>query len=394
MTEQFLHKLWNSSVLPVHKMKLIDGTDFLILDKGIYNQFQSGPDFSNAVVKLQGIEWHGDIEFHLKSSDWMRHQHQFDRAYDNVVLHIVWFHDLPIIQNGRLIPTLELSQFVSLSMYTSYLDLLSNKSEILCKSYLTKIPSIYLRQMIDCCSTGRLQRKVAELDLNFEKEESQVLYCLLAKNFGSNVNAQPFEELSNRIPLSLLKKMNKNKAERLLLSTSGLFSDMEAKHENRPADEMPKFVWKFKGLRPSSFPNKRVVQFAKLIALIDWDKLMTLTYKEEIFDFTGRLFIQFNKENLTLKLSKSFQNLLLINSIVPFFIWKNRSIVADFTIENAVEFLSLLPAESNHITIEWKKLGIIVSNAFESQGLIELHKYYCKQRKCLNCSVGQKLMRE
>ncbi|MES2798888.1 MAG: DUF2851 family protein [Bacteroidota bacterium] len=399
MTEQFLHYLWKFSVLPFHHLKLSDGEDFTIVKNGEYNQFESGPDFFNARIKINGILWCGPIEIHVKSSDWVKHGHQHDAAYNNVILHVVYENDIQIIQNGRRLPTIELKNLVPKDLMNRYNQLLSEKSNILCSKRIADIPPIYFQEMITKASVDRLELKVQEIDSIITLGQHQVLYTTLAKAFGSKVNALAFEQLSYRIPFHILKKIHCASRSKVLLHTSGLLTLDGSPDPNSTVfllEPLEPQIWKQKGLRPHSFPVPRIRQFAELLNLIDLDTLLKVRNTSELYEFTKDIFSQFNAkvESSIERLSLNFQTNLLINCFLPLFIWRCRQSKSDFSMESAVDFLSLLLPESNYILSKWQAADVKPSNAFESQGLIELHNNYCQRKQCLSCSIGIKLMKE
>jgi hypothetical protein len=92
MKEKYLHFIWKNKRLPFHLMTTTAGKAIRVLNVGTYNT-ASGPDFFNGQIELDNVVYNGNIELHIKSSDWIAHKHQFDAAYDNVILHVVYEHD-------------------------------------------------------------------------------------------------------------------------------------------------------------------------------------------------------------------------------------------------------------------------------------------------------------
>jgi hypothetical protein len=397
MKEEYLHFLWRMRFLPTRNMILTNGQEIEVIDFGEYNYNESGPDFSHGKVIIDGIIWFGSIEFHLNSSDWFKHGHQNDSAYQNVILHIVWTNDQEVYNNGRNLPTLLISKYIHKDFSLSHE--LNNKQGIKlpCLFSLEQVRKIYIEKEKESMLHGRMIRKTTFLKQTENEGYAQVLYELLATAFGSKVNKDPFWELSRQIPIKRLLKINKKKRAQVICTTSGLNFQKGVKLElptikNRMAD----WQWKRKGLHPKGFPEIRIKQFAHFVAHFDFDfgflqlsTLELLTYLEKCFSH-----IDVNSENVnyTMKFTENFKNLIIINSFVPFIWWLGEK-WGEYRWQNqAFELLQALPAEMNYLTKVMKSSGFDMKSAYDSQSLIELYNQQCSRKKCLTCGIGIEIL--
>jgi hypothetical protein len=375
MKEEYLHLLWKLKRIPITQLKLSDGRPLEVLDFGWYNT-ASGPDFFNGKIKIDGIIWSGNIEMHVNSSDWFAHQHQFDPAYDNVILHVVFHHDREVIVNHEALPTLELKTLIDEQHYFQYQQLNLANTWIACEKKLSSIKPITIQQQLENALAMRLERKAKLLQVQLKTlrgDELQLIYELIARVFGLKVNELPFMELCKKLPFYLLKNKTLNEIQFLLLGVAGLIpSDKEWMYLKQKYEltAMNPYSWKKKGLRPPSFPEKMINKFAVIC-----HELINLTFEnEDTFKH--------------LNYSKSFENLLIINVQSIYLWWKGKNTNNLNLQEKALLLLEQTPSETNVIVTNWKKLGIKAISAFESQALLELKNEHCAQKKCLSCKIG------
>lgn len=383
--------------LPFNKLSLRDGRSIRILNPGLYNEFASGPDFFNAKIELDGITWVGNVEIHLKSSDWYAHNHHHDEAYDNVILHVVLSDDKPVYQNGILIPVLEIGEFIEEDHYRKFLNFLKAANDIPCGSLISHVDELFIKETLDRSAADRFERKSMELDILFPKNKSEeVLYFLLARAFGAKQNAMAFEELSVRLPPSVLKSNKEIRNKELIRWTSGIFESSSIKgFESKPfaINPMKKSTWKTGGIRPASSPYIRIEQFASIISTIDFDYVKS---QDDVTIFLAYFNDILNRHNLhcekRFSISKELRNLLLINGLLPYLFWRNRG--RDSEANNLVlEVLNELPAEQNRMVEFWAKRGVKANSALDSQGLLELHGQRCLKKKCLTCGIGNRILK-
>lgn len=383
MHENYLQRIWSQSRIPSPKLQLIDGTPIVVKHPGKHNTSHSGPDFKEACVQFDNLEFHGAIEIHVNGSDWYKHKHHQDEAYNNVVLHVVYNNDIQIVQNGFSIPTLELKDFIDLDHFRKSFDIDLSKSDLPCKRSLEIVDPIYWSSMKTKSFIDKLNEKAEPL---FELEEAEALYRLIASVFGMGINKNAFLELAETLPWNSLEQLNSQRRKQLILVTSGC---AQGDFTKKWSDE---YQWHFKGTRPGNFPSKRIPQFAQFIAFVDLKKLVNAlssdrpleafdAYLKSIGDAVGKPV-----------LPKTLHNHMLINAIVPFLYLKSEQTKNERYLDLAIDLLSNLPPERNTITRDWMQNGTIAKNAFDSQGLIALNRYYCSLKKCLSCEVGLKVL--
>lgn len=398
MNENYLHFLWKTKRLPFHKLKTSDNLEIGIKHVGFHNTNESGPDFINGKIILDGLEWCGNIELHVKSSDWYLHKHQYDLAYNNVILHVVYEHDRDIHINNTIIPTIELKEHIDWNHFECFQKFSMNNSEINCSKSLPNVNRIYIESMIERSIVDRLNRKIFFLNQDvIVKEPSEVLYFLLARAFGTKVNQLPFEELTYRLPLSLVKKLKSKEQVGLIILTSGISpTDNEycPKKKLKQSNRVSSQSWKRKGLRPQSFPEVRVMQFAVLVSQFDFNMLHFMKSSTDLRSFILSLFDRVSKEMDTkMHLSKQLVDLIIINCIVPFLWWYGDSISDSEMKEKAFEILQITSAEKNTIIKTWNSYNIKAKSAYESQALIELYNEHCSKNKCLSCEIGVQILK-
>jgi hypothetical protein len=405
MKEEYLHYLWKMKRIPFHLMHLQDGSLFRVISSGLHNENNDGPDFYDARIEIDGLIWVGPVELHVKSSDWYLHKHQFDSAYDNVILHVVYEDNQPVYQNDRLIPSLELKSIIDPIHFSNYFKLKNGfKNLLTCSPHLHSINEIYISSTIDRALVSRMERKLADIIQMGINEQSEVLYRLIAKAFGSKVNQLPFEELTIRLPYSLLRQLNKRKRKLAIEYASGLFHPnriSEFLNEERNLRDIASLnigsvnnkSWKFAGVRPTGFPTIRIQQFSAFMNYFNIDEISIEVSPNELLNLIENAIAKVNNQ-LTghLKISKALGELIIINAFVPFLIWLAKSIERPDITQSGIELLRLLSPESNAIVLSWKRYGIIPKNAQESQGLIELYNEHCLKKKCLSCGVGNKIL--
>ncbi len=419
MTEDFLHYIWKYQLQPT-PMTLTSGKRLEVLSAGVYNT-DSGPDFFNAKIQIDDIVWVGNIEIHINASDWYKHQHQHDDAYNNVILHVVKNNDKPVTDvNGNQLPTLEI--VAPEHAYQQYNFLMKNNNWVPCETFINKIDYFTFLQSKEALLVERLQDKtkiIAQRLSDNKADWEETTYQTLAINFGIKTNALPFEILAKTLPLNYLAKHRDqlDLLEAMLFGQAGLIpkqhSDSYVKglqqnyqHLANKFGLMPldATIWKFMRLRPPNFPTIRISQFAQLIhknnslfsQIIEVDDIKQL---QDMFSVQASKFwdthYSFNKESdaKPKRLGKTTFYNIIINSVVPIVFLYGREHNNQALINKSLQWLSDIPAEQNSIVKQWKKLGVTADNAFDTQALIQLKNTYCNSKKCLNCKIGNKVIR-
>lgn len=380
-------------------MLLTTGENFKIVYQGDYNAYESGPDFLNAKVEIDGLLWVGNVELHVRSKDWFLHNHHIDHAYDSVILHVVYEENGNVLLNGCALPTLELKPIIDVHHYNKYVGLFKNKHTILCSNQIRNVHPIYLISLQEKALFQRLSRKTENvLLLTGSKEANQVLYFLLARAFGTKINQLPFEELTQRLPLSLLKKQNKQHQQALVQFTSGMFSGDFSKTIKSIASNgiVKKSSWKFCGTRPGNSPVVRIQQFSAIVREFDFETSFLYLSKEQLLEhwmlLLSRIVDVKGEFDKVPNLSKSFKEQIIINCFVPFLFWYGQMSSDEQLIEKSMEILRLLPPEQNSILDKWKKIDISANNAAETQAFLEIFNEFCTRKKCLSCDIGIQLL--
>ncbi|WP_107038396.1 DUF2851 family protein [Brumimicrobium mesophilum] len=416
MQEEYLHYIWRMKRLNFNQLNLTNGVPVTIKEIGWYN-LDAGPDFFNGTVIIDGIKWSGNIELHIKSSDWYAHKHHLDEAYNNVVLHVVHEHDKDVYVNGSRLPTIELKNQIDVHHYHSYQKILSNPFKVACSNVVMDF-KLSLLQQIDVSFLHRIERKGLAL-LEFVNREQidkdSIFFTAILKAVGGRVNKLPMQELACILPYQLLAKeqWDKTRLEALIFGAAGfLNNDYEEKYYKELSHswkllkhkhgllEMKKSAWKFGGIRPTSFPSYILAQVCGFLLQFDLRTFLHLESKqiiEKVNNLAGSfihgywrdhyLFGSITKER-KLGFSKLFKLNLIINGLVPYFV-ALKHLNNDFSYsDKAVEIMENLPSESNNVINYWKNIGFLPQNALESQGLLELNNEFCKFKKCLSCKVG------
>ncbi|WP_104734449.1 DUF2851 family protein [Hanstruepera ponticola] len=423
MKEDFLHYIWKQKKYQSVNLKTVDGSDVLVKSSGTHNHL-AGPDFFNAQITIGNQLWAGNVEIHLKSSDWYVHNHETDSNYDNVILHVVWEHDADIFRNDNsVIPTLELKNYINQSVLDNYQKLFSKSSKwINCEKDFPDVDDFVLKLWLERLYIERLEQKSEVIQdlLNKSKNNWEaVLFGMLAKNFGLNINGEAFLSMSQSFDFSIVRKLqsNQQELEALFLGQMGL---MNADHQDRyfidlkdqyhyikhkfKLDENSVLPAQFYKLRPPNFPTIRLAQlaalyykqhnlFSELISKKDLTDLYQM-FEISVSDY-WQTHYNFGTVSSSSKkaLTKAFINLLLINTIIPIKFAYSKSRGNENT-QDIFELIRLLPAEKNSIIEKFQDLKKEPFSAYETQAYIQLKKQYCDKNKCLQCAIGNALLSE
>jgi len=422
MKEDFLHYLWKFKKFDVLHLKTINEEEITIINVGQFLE-TAGPDFFNAQIVVGDQKWAGNVEIHLKSSDWYLHHHERDAAYENVILHVVWEHDTEVFRNNNVeIPVLELKQYIEKETIAKYQSLLAPKSWIYCEKDLKEISSFVLTNWQERLFFERLERKskpVFELLEQTNQDWEAVLFCLLAKNFGLNSNGELFFQIAKMIPFSVVRKesFEVENLEALLFGNAGLldsekednyFKELKFRyfyllHKYQLQKSCIEPVHFFKH-RPDNFPTIRLSQLANLYHNQQnlFSKIIALNCTKSIYEVfqisTSGYWqdhYQFDKKSPKKKkmLSKSFIDLIIINTIIPlqFAFYKSQGKEVS---EDLIRLLNEVAPEKNAVMDKFSSFGLKSKNAFETQSMLQLKNEYCNNGKCLNCGIGIELLKK
>jgi hypothetical protein len=422
LKEDFLHYLWKFKLFELDQLETVDKKKVVLLKTGIHNK-ESGPDFFNGLLEIGHQRWAGNIEIHVKSSDWYVHDHEKDPNYDSVVLHVVWEYDVPVFySNQKEIPTIQLADYVASSVLDSYYDLFSTRQKwILCEDTIGKTDSFILESWLNRLYFERLEKKSQKI-LKLLKETNNdweaVLFQLVAKSFGMKLNGEAFLDLSKSFNFSVVRKCRdiKGQLEILLLGQAGFLNDifeevayLSMQKEYQYLAKKLRLTSMFRGqfqffrLRPNNFPTIRLSQLACLYEehqnlfskVIEKNELKELY---DLFSVTSSSYWQthyvFGKESKmsTKRTSKSFTDLIVLNVLIPlkYSYEKYHNMTSTNTLETLIE--SIKP-EKNSIIEKYIQHGVKVKTALDSQGLLELKSTYCDHKRCLDCTIGLQFLK-
>ncbi len=422
VNEQFIQSLWQYQKIDLSAFKTLQGEKIKIIEPGLLNK-DAGPDFFNARLKIGGTTWAGNVEMHIKSSDWNAHGHQENPAYNNVILHLVLEHDQAVFTaDQREIPT-ALIRYDE-KILENYTRVVNNKHEIPCGDPKQGLDDFSLFHWLTKLAIERLENKSSDIMQRLGQNKGnweETFYQLLARNFGLKTNAEPFERLARSLPLKYLAKHKGNllQIEAMLFGQAGfLHADQarDAYHQSLEREyqflrhkfslsPLPGHVWKFLRLRPVNFPTIRIAQFASLVhkssalsskileakkpgELVKLFSVAASSYWDKHYTF-GKTTVK-RKKNL----GKPTVHNILINTVAPYlFTYGNYKSIQQFK-DKGLQLLEELPPEKNHIIQLWNEYGIKAENSLQSQALIQLKNTYCQHKKCLDCHIGHRVIME
>lgn len=422
MNEDFLHYVWKYQLFSKQHLQSTEKEEIHVLKTGFHNK-NAGPDFKNAQIKIGTQFWAGHVELHIKASDWFVHHHEIDANYDTVILHVVWEDDVTVfMKNNAALPTLVLKDIVLDSAIKNYQNLFSKQLRwIACEQEITTIDAFTIENWKERLFFERLERKSTAMNLLLEANKNDfeaTLFQLLAKNFGLKINGDAFLSLAASIDFAVLRKLrfDATTLAALFFGQAGFLDEvieneyhLQLKQEyaflkhKYNLKELRKEQFSFFRMRPSNFPTIRLAQlvslyhqnqnlFSKLMHIKDLDGFYN-AFEIVIHPFWETHYT-FRKESkkASKKLTKSFVDLLLINTIIPlkFLYEKNKGILNEDEILNIIKKIK---PEKNSIISKFKELKITANAAFETQSLLELKNNYCDKKLCLQCAVGIKILK-
>ena len=421
MKEEFISFLWNNCLLDPENLVTIDGDIVNILHPGQINT-NSGPDFFAAKLRINDTIWVGNVEIHVLASDWIKHGHHLDGAYDNIILHLVYSYDKTVYNSkGLPMPTLEIKNQFDPRLYRNYSTLKLSASWIACQQCICQVEELIIGNWLNRLLVERLERKTREVLQfyhYFSRHWENTCYYLIARNFGFKVNSTPFGLLAQKTPRTILMK-NRDRPEVLeaiLFGQAGMldasFSDpypaklkeeytyQRVKHKLEP---ISKDLWRFARMRPVNFPTLRIAQFASVLhqngnlfrKVIEAESIEELNI---IFGATASSYwdyhYRFDQPSTQFEKRTGITaiNSLIINTVVPMLFIYGKETINNQLSDKAIQFLHALAPEDNLVIRKWKKLGLSPQNAADTQALLELRKYFCISKRCLHCAIGYQIM--
>lgn len=421
MRENFLHYIWKYKKFETRHLRTVDHETVELINVGEHNH-DSGPDFFNAKLKINDQLWAGNVEIHVRSSDWYIHGHANDTAFENIILHVVWKNDADIFRPDKSkIPTLELQEFVNLKALSTYQDLFNRASKwINCENEFADIDDFVLQNWMDRLYYERLEKKSIEIESLLKRSNNDweaILFKMLAKNFGLKVNGEALFSMAKSIDFAMIRKQQDDLSslEALFFGQAGLleanindsyFSLLKSEYlflkQKYQLSNLEIVPLKFFRLRPPNFPTIRISQLANLYhqnktlfsLIINTNSLQefyelfsvqTTTYWETHYTFAKQ------SEITPKKITKSFIDLLLINSILPlkFCYTKHQGKPIN---DNFTDLIQNLASEKNSIITKFDAMRKVSRSALYSQALIQLKNNYCDKNKCLHCAIGNAIL--
>ncbi len=421
MSEDFLHYLWRFRLI-YDRLKLTNGEAFSVIHPGEHN-FNAGPDFLNARIRAGSTTWAGNVEVHVRASDWYRHEHQHDDAYRNVILHVVYENDAVITDPaGQPLLTLVLEGNFDTTILEKYDDFIGNLRWIPCEQLLPDIEEFYFSSWAPALAVERLILKSEQFRESWEyckHDWEACFYLQMAHAFGFRINSDAFGLIAKTIPLKLISKhfASRFQLEALFYGQAGLLQEVateeypqllareyEYLREKYGLVPVQPGLMRFLRLRPSNFPTIRISQFCALLykrqdlftrilemedlsGLYDYLEVEASSYWSQHFVF-GKLSAPAVK-----KLGRNSVGLLLMNFVIPFLFFYGEMKQLEFLRIRALSFLEKEPGEMNHIIGGWKNLGMPVDNALQTQALLQLKHHYCDRKRCLECRLGARILK-
>lgn len=410
------HRLWRSEDMVTNTGKKVR-----VVDPGLLNT-DAGPDFFNAKIEIDGHMWVGNVEMHYRATDWKRHRHDSDKAYDSVILHVVAKDDAPVRRtNGELIPQLVLE--VSPQFNADYASLVGATIEVPCATKIKQVPHLTIVEWVEGLAFERLHGKVERIHQlldSFNGSWEDVCYVTLARNFGFGINNDAFERLARRTPLRLLGKHSDSvlQIEALLFGQAGMLDAQKPgmdSYYNQLCTEyaflsnkfqltpMEKESWKLFRIRPQKFPYRRIAMLAQFIEggfrmmnrilEAEGEKEMRALFEVELSGYWIKHYT-FGKPNerATATLSRSSIDIILINTVAPL-LYAYGELTGNYEMtDKTIKLLEDLRAESNSIVSHFVAYGIDCPDALTSQALVQLKREYCDARKCIYCKIGHHLL--
>jgi hypothetical protein len=422
--EDFLHYVWQFRSFDNNDLKTADGENLKIIHQGFLNR-NAGPDFSNSKIQLGETTWAGNIEIHIKASDWLKHNHQTDASYDNVILHVVYENDVEIKRmDGSVLPVLELKNRIADELIAKYENLFLTLTDFPCIAQIKTVDKLIVDSFLSRTLIERFEQKTHAVietlnELNGNWDET--FYRFMARNFGFKVNSLPFELFAKAIPQQIYSKHKDNSLliEALVFGSAGFLNDnfkeeyparlkreflfLQKKYKIQPIEVS---IWKFMRMRPQNFPTIRLAQFAALVVKANhlFSKVMAISGVAELRGLFENLPVNdywkthyhFKKETeaVSIQIGKTSIDNILLNTVALFLFAYGKHTATQFYVSMAIKLLESVPSEQNAITEKFTAAGVVIENAFASQGILQLKKQYCDQKKCLSCGIGIKILKQ
>lgn len=419
MNEDYLQFIWRYQRLPHGRLLTTSGREITVLFQGHWNK-HAGPDFLEAKLRIGKELWHGSVEIHVRSSDWRRHKHCGDPAYRNVILHVVYEDDQPLVNSeGMEVPTLIMKSLIDEQHLDSYRNFIERFDHVPCGNQLHEVSELTRSTWLQRMAVERLaerSKRVAALLMNYRGDWNAVWWHLLCRAFGFGLNQGAYEALAESLKWQVVAKHahRPESLESLLLVHSGWFT-LDAKlranaqiraefdhfrklHQLQPRSPA---VWNRGRMKPANHPRVRLGQLAALMhhGLVNWS---AVSHAESLEDLMKRLRVQSSMIGLNMKaqpglselLGISAVQLIIANAVIPIAYHEARLQNKHDAIDRLLDWMDELPKEQNRITRNWNTVGWRARSLLETQGQIHLFNEYCCRKKCVSCSIGVTLLNQ
>ena len=416
MTEEFLQYVWANSLFTSTRCLSTKGKEVEILNVGLQNR-DAGPDFFNAKVRIGDVVQAGNVEIHQKASDWFRHGHEKDTAYDNVILSVVADADMEVRDSkDREIDAITLRYDVRL--WDEYIFMQGVPVEPRCYRNLRRVDPVRMDMLFTGYAIERLERKCGDIKMMLDETRNDwedCFYRMLVRYWSGNVNAEAFAQLARDLSYKKVIRCSDNlfRVEALLLGYSGLLTGVEQEDDYTIAlreeyeyqaakfhlTAMERARWKYMRIRPTSFPTVRLALLASLMMRFNF-LLSAVLEAEHLPEVYKLLDVQASDywdtrykpgvpaTRQVKRLGNSMKTVIVINAIIPFLFIYGRERKEERYCDKAIQWLEELEAERNHVTEAWTKQGVELKSALQSQALLQIKREYCDAHRCLHCEVS------
>lgn len=421
MKEELLQYLWKNKLFQHNQLKTTDGQEIHIISPGLAHH-DAGPDFKQAVIRLDDIIWAGDVEVHINGSDWYKHHHQKDEKYLSVILHVVYNADMDVIRKDQeMIPTLELKNYIPDKMLEEYQKLTLSTQAVACGPSIADIPPLTLTSILSSYAVERLlrrQQQLLRLLSQCKNDWEELTYRTLAVNFGFNVNGTAFELLAQNLPYKIIQRHSESQTQiyALVFGQAGMLNDdnsiqddyflllkneydyLKYKYRLIPLEQK---IWNLLRLRPTNFPCIRLAQFSELLYCFPdlFNELVIKSSPNVILSKFSTIkpeeywetHFQFGKPTKKhhCHIGKTALDLLIINTLAPLLFAYGSFTGNDKMKSDGLDLLEETDAENNAITRQFGQYPFPISSAMASQALLEIYSSFCKKKKCYSCPIGQ-----
>lgn len=426
--EKLLHYIWKHKIFPLHQLFTTDGCKVEIISPGMHNQ-NAGPDFLNAKIKIDGTLWAGNVEIHTLSSDWMRHRHNENPAYDNVILHVVGTPDCSILNSqGKKIPQMQLD--IPDYVRANFNELQNSEHTPRCADIIPSLPRIMVHSWMNSLLAERMEKRTDEIkarNARCTNDWETTLFITLSRNFGFGLNGDTFETWAKTIPMSAVNKHRDSliQIEAMFFGQAGLLNTTSEKGSNDEDEYLRQLkneyrflknkfsltpidptMWKFLRLRPQNFPHIRIAQLANLVyskrlnmsAIVEATDLQEMhsLLETQVSEYwqTHYTFTSLQSAKTEKHLSDSSIRLLIINTLCPMLFAYGKYKNDESLCEKSLRTMQEIKPEDNHIIRDWKTCGVTAESAADSQALIQLEQNYCTTHNCLRCRFGYEFIRQ